>query len=196
MTKYILFDVDWVLIKSAGKFSEYFEKDQWLEPWAMQGFFRWVFRECSIWKSDLKQEISRFFDEWNYKWTSKEILDLWFSKDWVVDFEIVDLIKYLRNSWYKCYIATNQEKYRADYLLKNLWFNDLVDWKYISCHLWVSKPELDFYRYIIADLWVKPIDLILIDDQEKNLLPASSLWINTILYKDIKNLKINLQKYI
>ena len=197
MIKTILFDIDWVIIKSAWTFSRYFEKKQLLKSWAMQEFFTWVFKKCSIWEEDLKIEIEKFFKKWNYNWTSEEILDLWFKLDWEIDYEVFDFIKSLKNKSFACYMATQQEKYRAEYLFEDLWLKKLFeDKKYISSEIKILKPTKQFFEYILKDLELEAKKIIFIDDEESKLTFARDIWINAILYKNLDGLKKDLKKYI
>lgn len=195
MIKYILFDIDGVIITSAGSFSRHFIRLQGLNEDAMQEFFSWAFRQCTTGNADLWEQISMYFEEWWWEWTVDEILDMWFTKDGKLDKEILALVAKLQGQWYRCILASNQERHRARYLLDTLDLRKTFDGYYISSDIWRMKPDRDFYEYIIADLWVPANEIIFIDDSEKNLVEPKNLWIHALFYNDYNSLVSELESF-
>jgi len=66
--------------------------------------------------------------------------------------------------------------------------------KLISCKEGLRKPDVRFYKLMIQRSKVSPKQIIFIDDEEKLLLPAKQLGINTILFKTNKQLIQDLKK--
>jgi len=58
-----------------------------------------------------------------------------------------------------------------------------LPWRFVSCNIGLRKPSTELYDYIVKDLGVKPQDLILVDDQPKNVEGARILGIEGIIYK-------------
>jgi putative hydrolase of the HAD superfamily len=52
----------------------------------------------------------------------------------------------------------------------------------------VSKPNPDFYRYILNDEGIKPEDALFVDDCEANVSAAKKLQIRSILFTDSHSL--------
>lgn len=66
--------------------------------------------------------------------------------------------------------------------------------KLASYQLKTKKPQMKFYRLLIKRLGVNPKDIIFIDDDKENLLPAENLGMKTILFKNNKQLIYELKK--
>jgi len=64
----------------------------------------------------------------------------------------------------------------------------------ISCKEGLRKPDIRFYRLMIKRAKVSPETIVFIDDEEKMLIPAKKLGINTILFKNNKQLIKDLKK--
>jgi putative hydrolase of the HAD superfamily len=52
----------------------------------------------------------------------------------------------------------------------------------------VSKPDPDFYRYILNDEGIEPEDALFVDDFEENVSAAEKLRIKSILFTDAQSL--------
>jgi putative hydrolase of the HAD superfamily len=64
-----------------------------------------------------------------------------------------------------------------------------------SCYLRVRKPNAEIYRLALKITQRAPAECILIDDRELNLECARELGINTVLYKDVGQLRHALARY-
>jgi putative hydrolase of the HAD superfamily len=67
-----------------------------------------------------------------------------------------------------------------------------------SCDLGIVKPDIKIFKHLLKELKknkIKPEETIFIDDVEKNMPPARKLGINTILFKDNKQLIKDLRKF-
>lgn len=59
---------------------------------------------------------------------------------------------------------------------------DAFDFVVLSCQVGVSKPDLEIYKMALKKLpGTKPEEVVFIDDQERCLVPARDLGINTVL---------------
>lgn len=75
-----------------------------------------VFRECAIGKTYLKEELGKVIDEWGWKGSVDELLRYWLSKGTEIEEEVLKYIKAVKAQGVRCYLATDQEKYRGEYL--------------------------------------------------------------------------------
>lgn len=185
--KHIIFDVDWVIINTPTLFTSYYEVNKWLEKWTMLEFFLNDFKQCTIWISDLKESVSKYLGKWKWEWNCDEFLKYWFEYDSKLDKNILNFIDKLNSTSIKCYIATNQEKYRADYILNGLWLNTYFNKSFISSNMWLAKPNPLFFEEILNSLNIKPEEILFIDDSSKNILAAEKVWIKWFLYKDYES---------
>ncbi len=67
-------------------------------------------------------------------------------------------------------------------LYKN--FDDII----VSCDAGMRKPNPEIFKLLIKKIGVKPKNILFIDNQVWNTKPASKLGINTIVFKDNKQL--------
>lgn len=59
----------------------------------------------------------------------------------------------------------------------------------------LKKPSIKFYRLLIKKMKVKPSEMVFIDDNRDNLIPARKLGMKTILYTDNKRFVKDLNKF-
>src|SRR3989344_7786042 len=136
MIKGILFDADGVTLVKHGYFSEQFIKENNLPPEKIRLFFKEKFSLCQKGKADLKEEIQPYLSDWKY--SVDDYLNNWFTMDFVVNQEVLDIVSQMRTKGVKCYLATDQEKYRAQYL-KDRNFEENFDGVFYSYNLGYQK---------------------------------------------------------
>lgn len=67
--KAIFFDADGVCIKSKYLFTEQLERDFGIKIEKMLPFFTGVFRQCSVGRADLKEELTKVVEDWGWTGT-------------------------------------------------------------------------------------------------------------------------------
>jgi HAD superfamily hydrolase (TIGR01509 family) len=68
-----------------------------------------------------------------------------------------------------------------------------LNWQTLSPEVRSIKPEPAIYEHCLQDLAVAPMENLLIDDREVNLLAARSMGIHGIQYKSMTQLRNDLQ---
>lgn len=184
MSYSILFDTDWVLVRSP-MWSEEYSYQAWIDPKIMKPFFTGVFQKCILWTADLREVIVPFLRDWWWEWSSDEYLQAWFDFENQPDRELIAKIQELRRKWVRCYVATNQEKYRLKYLRNVMNFENLFDGIFCSAEMGMKKPDVEYYKKIIDTLWVPPSDIIYYDDAHENIEVAKNLGIQSVFYTTI-----------
>jgi len=183
--KYILFDTDWVLVH-AEPWSIRFTREYWVTA-DMQIFFRWIFQDCIIGKADLMEVLPPYLSEWWWRWIVEEYLRNWFESEDLPDTNLIGHIQKLRKEWIKCYVATNQEKYRLAYLRNEMKFDEYFDWIFCSAEMWLKKPQKEYFQYILNVLNIPSDEVLYFDDSLENIEIASSLWIHGFHYQNISD---------
>lgn len=178
-----LFDIDGVLIKASEPFSTRYEREIG-EPGLMTTFFTGVFQECLVGKADLKEEASKRLRDWKWDGDVDAFLDHWFSAESAISYEVVDIIKDLRSKDKICYLITNQEKYRTEYLTEKLDVDALVDGFYSSSTLGLKKPSKEFYMEVLKRIGYEGDvkDVFYVDDDMKNIDSAQEIGFDTFFY--------------
>jgi putative hydrolase of the HAD superfamily len=183
--KAVVFDADGVVINSPGCFSAQYQKEFGISNDVMLPFFKGRFQDCLVGKADLKEELKPLLKEWEWKGTVDELLDYWFKSEHYIDDNIIGEIKKLRELGVKCYLGTKQEKYRTEYIKKDMGFDNFFDGIYSSVDGY-SKNDKNFYRIISQDLYEKENinsqEIMFWDDDQENVDVASECGWNAFFY--------------
>jgi epoxide hydrolase-like predicted phosphatase len=118
------------------------------------------------------------------KKVKEELFGKFFSPG--IDQGVMDIIKQLKNDS-RVVCGTNTFDPHYDYLLERGYY-DVFDAVFASNKIGVSKPNPDFYRYILNDEGIKPEDALFVDDCEINVSAAKKLKIRSILFTDSHSL--------
>ncbi|MCB0386957.1 MAG: HAD-IA family hydrolase [Bdellovibrionales bacterium] len=149
-------------------------------------FFGGVFQECLVGKADLKEELKPFLDTWNWSGSVDDFIDIWFESEHVLHRKIIDLVgEYWLGKW-KCVAATNQEKYRTEYLRKEMGLGKVFEKIYASCELGAKKPERRFYELVTEDLGVCAAEVCFWDDSEENVHAAGEWGWDARVYEGLE----------
>ncbi len=74
--------------------------------------------------------------------------------------------------------------------------SDLFDRCYLSYEVHLSKPDPEFFRYLLRNEHLAPEECLFLDDGAKNVATAKSLGINAILVPEHADLHEILKKYL
>lgn len=193
MTKAVLFDVDGVLTLPEEVFSIMYTKSHGLDPKPFEDFFKNEWPDFVIGKRDLKQYINDNPQLWQWNGTADTMLDYWFSSEDVQNDELIAIVQQLRGAGIKCYVATEQEKYRTQYM-KNIMFKNKFDGIFSTCDLGLRKTDTKFYQTILEKLEsdlpnIKPDEIVFFDDSESKVQTALMVGIDARLYRNIDQVK-------
>lgn len=195
MIKAVLFDADGVLI-NAKRFSIKLARDYGISTDLTLPFFNGIFQDCLINKADLKIELGKELPNWGWKGSIEEFLDTWFQSEHKIEQPMIDFIQKLRNKGIKCFVATNNEKYRVEYMTKQMGFGDLLDKVYSSASLGYKKPDMEFFESILYELGLKKKEVLFWDDTEDHVNAAKEFGVNAEAYTSFTDFKNKMQSYI
>jgi HAD superfamily hydrolase (TIGR01509 family) len=192
----ILFDADGVLINGKS-FSTQLEKDFGISPELTTSFFVNEFSSCLIGTTDLKEKIEPYLKRWGWKGSVNDLLNYWFEVEHSIDKELINYIQYLRSKGIKCIVETNQEKYRAEYMLNKMGFKETFDEVIASAHLGAKKPDQSFFELILRKMNnTKKDDVLFWDDAISNIKAAKSFGIHAEHYTSFKDFKEKMSIYL
>jgi len=196
MESVLFMDVDGVVIKGFHIDEEYrypwhinIERDLGINyALFVENFFRKSFGAVISGHLDLLEELEKAIPSLNYKGTAKDIMSYWFSKDSLIDQDLLKVTDELRKTTgFRFFLATNQEKYRADYLWNTMGLKDHYDEMFFSGDLKVTKEHPEFYRRINDLLAFNPIknNALFFDDRPDFLDAAKAAGWKAYHYKTI-----------
>lgn len=190
--KHILLDIDGVLIEREKYFSERLAQEQEIDLNLVTPFFKNEFRFCVTGNADLKDELLKYIEVWGWLGSIDDLLLYWFSSESKLNKKLLEIIDKVRES-VNVSLVSDQEKYRAEYLLDDLDLAKHSDEAFFSCDLGVTKNEKAFFEKVLLALNAKPQEVIYFDDDPKNIEVAQDLGINAKLYRDIDSVKEGLK---
>lgn len=186
--KILLVDADGVVLKKSGFFSEKISKENNVPMEIMSPFYTNEFRQAQRGKADLKAELIKYLPQWNWDKSVDEFVGYWFTTDAHPDERVFTYIERLRHAGIKVYLASDQERYRAEYMSESLDFNNRLDGCFFSYKLGCKKSEPAFFEQVLRELGTNPADVTFLDDDQTNVDVAAEFGIDARHYKSIDDL--------
>ncbi len=197
MIKTIIFDMDGVVIQRDKIFSERFTREFNVPMDAMLPFFQNEFQLCLVGKADLKEELTKYLEVWNWKKSAEDLLTYWFTEESYVDQNMVKHIHGLRQKGIHCSLATNNELYRARYLFETVGLKNSFDATFASGTLLCKKPDQEFWSTIHARLGSPNKSTVLVwDDSLENVASAKEFGFHAEFYSDFPSYEKVMRKHL
>ena len=105
-----------------------------------------------------------------------DVLSVWWTFDVVQP--ALEIVARVRATGVGCYLATNQDAFRAACMRDRAPYDTVLDGGYYSCDIGSAKPSAMFFEHIVSDLGLAPAQLLFIDDQPANVVGARSAGLN------------------
>ena len=151
MIKCLIIDLDGVVMpfqKLVLKQAKVTSKD--LEP-----FFKGPFQRCLTGDTDCKKALETYLQWLWWQGHIEDIFRSWFASQSHLRPEVLDTIQQLRQHSMPCYLATNQEFHRAQYLQQQLQIGKYFNGLFFSCEMKSKKPDMKFYDHIYQHIQKK-----------------------------------------
>lgn len=195
MKRILLLDADGVLIPKEGYFSTRYATSFAVPVEKIMPFFQNEFRDCQLGIKDLKETLSRYVVDWQWQGSIDELLQFWFEDGSVPDPEIMTYVQNARNNGVKCYLATDQERYRAEYLRTTFGLAERLDGFFFSYELGVSKNEKAYWEKALVILGnPDPADVEFWDDDMENVVTAKTAGIDARFFTNFEDFKNAVRK--
>lgn len=190
MARILLLDTDGVLIPKEKYFSTRYAEEKGIPVQTLLPFFQGEFRRCQAGHCDMKEELAKHIAEWQWTGSVDEFLAYWFASEPDPSTLMLEAVADLRKAGVKCYIATDQERYRAQYLWNTVGLSEHFDGAFFSCDLKANKASLEFWEKTLALLGnPHPGEVTYFDDEEESVKAAASFGINARIFTDIEEVK-------
>jgi len=126
-------------------------------------------------ESDFREDLQRVLRSWNVQRSVDDVLQAWSMIAPVPG--VLDLVADLRAREYPCFVASNQQSYRARAMSSGLGYARAFTGEFYSHALGATKPDPAFFRAILRELDLEPACLLFFDDHEPNIEAARALGI-------------------
>lgn len=188
--KIILFDVDGVLIRYPHSFQEEIKQRGYQEAKEVLGEFydtptNRIYNEG---KGDIKEMIVPYLKRFGWQGVVEDFFkeQMQFCKRYLQK-DMVSLAVELKKQGAGCYLATNQDKYRAQFLWEELDLKHSFDGHFFSCEIGHKKDDDGFWEYVLENFDgnnsdISPWDIVYFDDARGNVETASKFGIQSFLF--------------
>jgi putative hydrolase of the HAD superfamily len=174
----ILFDADGVIqrppLRRRQAWQDLIGPDQNVDEFVVAAFE--IERAALEGHSDFVGAFSDLLAEWNCLGSLEDGLAAWTMIE--ADSGMAQTIETLRQQGLRCYLATNQEPFRASYMSAHLGYGSLFDREFYSCRMGIAKPATAYFRLIVDELGVPPPNVLFLDDHEVNVSAAREVGLN------------------
>jgi putative hydrolase of the HAD superfamily len=195
MIQVVIFDADGLLFNQE-RFSTYLERIYNIPHEKMLPFFTGPFQDCITGKFGLQEAVTPFLTDWGWNDGVDAFLELWFSRELNVDHRLFEYVQALRKQGILCFVATNQEKIRFQYMLDKMNLTQSFDGVYASAHLGYKKPDQQFFEKVLENIPNIPKNEILFwDDRPTNIEAGKIFGVNAELYTTFENLREKMKEY-
>jgi putative hydrolase of the HAD superfamily len=181
----VLFDADGVLQGPVERWRAAFGSRFALASDALDTFVRSVVASelAHLTRSDgFVAELDATLCRWNLAGRSAEVLEILNAIR--VDADIIAIVRELRACGIHCHLATNQQPHRARHMSELIGYRDLFNHEFYSCQMGIAKPDIGFFKFILAELEVPPSSVLFIDDREENVASAIEAGLQASLFPD------------
>lgn len=195
MIKLLLLDVDGVIV-TGEPWGQELAQSYGITEEMRRPFFREAFQPCLVGKADLKEVLVPYLAQWGWPHSTEAFLDYWFCRERTIDARLIQAIQRLRQRGIPCYIATQQERYRAAYIRDEMGLAHLFDGMFSSVDLGALKSDPVFFTTILHELDGYEADEVLFwDDTPGNVATAQSVGIRAELYSNFADFVRKMQIY-
>jgi len=195
MIRAVLFDVDGVVVHP-WRFRTLLALDYGITPEMTAPFFRGPFIECMQGRANVIEVLPPFLASWNWTGSASDFMAKWLAAENAPDHQVLSVVAAIRNGGVPCYLASSQERLRAQYLASDMHFDQLFDGMFFSCDLGFAKPDEGFYRAITRRLGYSESELLFFDDALPNVAGAKASGWRAEHFTDVDQLRQHMAQYL
>jgi putative hydrolase of the HAD superfamily len=127
-------------------------------------------------EAELLELLEPIVAKWGAPGTALALATAWWCST-EADLAVLALIRRLRQHGMLCALASNQQRFRANYLRQTFAYDTLFERSFYSYELGCMKPDVRYFQRILASLPAAPGEILFIDDLSENVAAARSVGI-------------------
>jgi putative hydrolase of the HAD superfamily len=154
-------------------------------PADLTGFFDPQFAEVIDGRRSIVEALDVFLPTVGYRGSSLDFLTYWLTRDTHLNLQLIDLVRVLRASGARLFVATDQEHMRAFHLWNAVGLRHYFDDMFYAARLGVGKSAPEFYRLVDAAIGPQAEPPLFFDDSSKVVRTARAHGWEAVLYRDV-----------
>lgn len=181
----VIFDIDKVMVNNPNTFnySEMFSTKYNVDLENFIEFLNSDYKQAKVGKCDLEKCLKDRLVSWHVKTSVENIFEEWYTpQELEVNKELLNVIA--KNTNYKYYLASNNERYRGELLWNDLGLSKYFAGKFFSYEIGYTKEDPEFFITVCKMLNENPKGILFVDDKVKNVESANHIGLNTLLYEN------------
>ena len=192
--KALMVDVDGVLINGRPEdgrhWSTSLETDLGLRSELLQReFFDIYWNDIVVGRTGLMDHLPSVLQRIVPGISAEQLVAYWFAHDSQLNRDLLRDLTRLRAGGIQVYLATNQERMRAEYLMETIGLAKHVDGIHYSAQLGAKKPDREFFDKVVSQMQIAANELLLIDDSIGNITAAAEAGWNTIHWHEMSAIR-------
>ena len=156
-------------------------------------FFRQKWHRIVSGRTDLREELAPVLKRINPAVPVDELTSYWFRTHSYIDRDVLDAVTHWADrTGGRLFLATNQEKYRAGYLWRDLGLRSVFEDIFYSAAMRVTKSDVGFFEQVgraIAGPDYRDADILFFDDDTRNVEVARRASWEAHLFTDVSALR-------
>jgi putative hydrolase of the HAD superfamily len=112
--------------------------------------------------------------------TVADLVRVW--TDISLDRDVLMVVREVRRAGVRAYLASNQLRFRGEYMKVNLPYGHELDGEFYSYDLNSEKPKPEFFLRICERIGVVPHRAVIVDDLERNVVGGRDVGLTGILF--------------
>ena len=129
---------------------------------------------------DFGAELAVVLSRWGCPERLNDCLSIWTSTQ--TEAPILETVQSIRKRGVPCYVASNQQAHRAEYMSDRLGYKELFDGEFYSFSIGWRKPNPTYFQSILTQLNLPPDSVAFVDDRQDNVDSATALGMHSALF--------------
>jgi putative hydrolase of the HAD superfamily len=195
MIKAIVFDADGVIVRPRTFFISRATELYGIPKQEFMAFIHSEFKHCTTGELELLDVLPEYLTRWNVPVEPQTFVQQWVEHEHHIDTALLEQIQTFRANGIPCYLGTNQERNRANYMKLEMGFTHSLDSVFASSDLGFRKPDIEFYKSLQDKIQVPASEILFWDDSLENVAAAREAGWNAEVFLNLLTFNQTMKKY-